>query len=232
MVLVHGTGTDSSIFDQPVGALLAEWRLITPDRRGWGESRPSSEYRRTSIAEQSIEVAGALREREVRDATVVGLGFGAVVALELALAEPDLVARAFMIEPPVFGALSAATGGMSADVEAIREAAVEGGEEAAYELYLKGRLPTLGSGAERYSSYADRGANAARAFLVEIPAVPAWPLDPVRLATLEADVTVVTLPSTPPLLKRAAEAVADRVPGAATFHSTRDGVAAIPELLA
>lgn len=163
---------------------------------------------------------------------MIGLGFGAVVALELALADPDLVARAFLIEPPVFGSLSAATGGMSADVEAIRVAAAEGGEEAAYELFLSGGLHTLGLGAERFADRADRGPTAARAFLVETPAVPAWPLDPVRLVNLEAEVTVVTLPSTPPLLARASETVADRVPGAATIHSSRDGIAAVAGLLA
>ncbi len=173
-----------------------------------------------------------LRSLDAGPATVIGLGFGAVVGLELALAEPDLVARVLMVEPPVFGALSEATEGMSADVEAIRVAAEEGGEEAAYELYLAGELHTLGCGAERYADQADRGPAAARSFLVELPAVPAWPLDPVRLATLEAEVTVVTLPSTPDLLRRAAEAVSDRVPGAETLHSNRDGVQAIAGLLA
>jgi hypothetical protein len=51
------------------------------------------------------------------------------------------------------------------------------------------------------------------------------------LAGLESEITVVTLPSTPALLKRAAEAVADRVPGAETVHSTHDGVQVVPALL-
>jgi pimeloyl-ACP methyl ester carboxylesterase len=231
-LLIHGTGTDSSVFDDSVGSLAGSWRLVTPDRRGWGQSVPADEYRRTSIPEQAIEISSLMRELGIEGATLVGLGFGAVVALEMALAESDLVARAFLIEPPVFGAVSAATEGMSADVEAIRAAAAEGGEEAAYELFLAGELHTLGLGAERFADYAERGPAAARAFLVELPAVPAWPLDPVRLTGLESEITVVTLPSTPALLGRAAEAVADRVPGAETVHSTHDGVAAIPALLA
>lgn len=189
------------------------------------------EYRRTSIAEQSIEIASLLREIDPGPVTAVGLGFGAVVALELCLADPELIVRAFLIEPPVFGAISSATEGMSADVEAIRAAAGEGGEAAAYELFLTGELRTLGLGAERYADYADRGPAAARSFLVELPAVPAWPLDPVRLATLEAEVTVVTLPSTPDLLRWASDAVADRVPGAETVHASRDGIPAIAALI-
>jgi len=230
--MIHGTGTNSSVFDSAVGALADDWRLITPDRRGWGRSVPPDEYRRTSIAEQAIEVSALLRESGAAQATLVGLGFGAVVALEMALADPVLVARAFLIEPPVLGAVSAATEGMSADVEAIREAADQGGEEAAYELYLAGDLHTLGPGAERFADYADRGPSAARSFLVELPAVPAWPLDPVRLAALESEIAVVTLPSTPALLRLAAEKVAEKVPGAITVHAERDGIAAIPSLLA
>jgi pimeloyl-ACP methyl ester carboxylesterase len=229
--LIHGTGTNSSVFDEAVGKLGASWRLITPDRRGWGESIPADEYRRTSIPEQSIEISALLRELGTGAVTVIGLGFGAVIALEMALSEPDLVDRAFLVEPPVFGALSAATAGMSADVEVIRAAADEGGEEAAYELFLAGELRTLGIGAERFADYADRGPTAARAFLVEIPAVPAWSLDPVRLAGLEAEITVVTLPSTPTLLKLAARALGDRVPGAELMPANRDGIEAIPELL-
>ncbi|MCB8914545.1 MAG: alpha/beta hydrolase [Thermoleophilales bacterium] len=232
VLLIHGTGTDSSIFDDAVGALAGNWRLVTPDRRGWGQSVPSDEYRQTSIAEQAIEIASLTRELGIRDATLAGLGFGAVVALEMALADPDLVARAFLVEPPVFAALKEATEGMSADVEAIRTAAADGGEDAAYELFLRGRLRTLGAGAERFAEDADRGPAAPRSFLIEVPAVPAWSLDPVRLAGLEAEITVVTLPSTPPLLARAAETVIDRVPGAEPVHSSRDGVAAIAALLA
>src|SRR5690606_16572340 len=128
-------------------------------------------------------------------------GLGGVVGLELALAEPELIAGVEMIEPPVFGSVTAATEGMSADVAAIRAVAETGGEEAAYGLYLDGELHTLGAGAERFTRFADRGPGPARAFLVEIPAVPAWPLDPVRLAGLEAAVGVVTAPSTPALLE-------------------------------
>lgn len=219
------------MFDSVVGTLAGEWRLITVDRRGWGKSIPADEYRRTSIAEQSIEIASILRELEPGPVTAIGIGLGGVVCLEMALADPDLVARTLLIEPPVFGAISAATEGMSADVDQIRLAASEGGEEAAYELFLSGGLPTLGAGAERFATSADRGRHAARAFLVELPAVPSWPLDPLRLATLEAEVTVVTLPSTPELLRHAADAVTDRVPGAESVRSSRDGMDAVAPLI-
>jgi len=163
---------------------------------------------------------------------VLGVGFGAVVALELALAESELVESAVLVEPPLFDTLTRATEGMSDDVAAIRDAAEEGGEEAVWRLYLTGGLPTLGVGAKRLGgSNADAGPSAAHTLLVELPAVPDWPLDPVRVAELDAPVTVATMPSTPGLLLEAADSLTPRIPGARREAAAEDGVAAIPGLL-
>lgn len=231
VVLIHGTGTGSDVFEPAVDRLAGHFRTITFDRRGWGNSPAEPEYRKTSIAEHSIEAAGTIRRFDPGPVTVVGLGFGAVVALELSLAEPELVATAIMIEPPLFDALPVATGGMSADVAAIRAAADKGGEAAAYELFLKGALPVLGAGAERFLASADRRPAAARTFLVELPAVSAWPLDPVRLASLEAEVTVAVCPSTPPLLIQAADSLIGRIPGAVRTTAGREPAEVPAELL-
>ena len=231
MLLLHATGTDSGWFDPAAGALADHLRIITCDRQGWGSSEPLGDYLRTSIPEQSIEAAGVLKEAGVSETTVVGVGFGAVVALELALAEPAMVKRAILVEPPLFALVTAATEGMSADVGEIREAAEEGGEEAAYELFLNGELPTLGTGADRLGDRADRGPNAAHAFLVELPAIPAWPMEPARIGDLGAEVVVATMPSSTPLLLEAANAVAPRLPEAERVFTGHDGPEAVVELL-
>jgi len=172
-----------------------------------------------------------LKALEISEVAVLGVGFGAVVALELALSEPDLVRSAILVEPPLFGLVTAATGGMSSDVVEIRDAAEAGGKEAAYELFLAGQLHTLGCGAERLGAKADRGPSAPHTFLVELPAVPAWPLDPQRLAAIQAEVQVATTPSTPPLLMKAAEGITPRIPGAQRICTVRDGDEALTELL-
>lgn len=229
--MIHGTGTDAGFFEPVAGSLSEAFRLITYDRRGWGRSNALSDYNRTSIAEQAIEARGLLRDLDIDRVTVLGAGFGAVVALELTLAEPGLVESLVLVEPPLFGLVPSATGGMSADVNEIREAAEEGGKQAAYDLFLDGGLLTLGCGAQRLGNRADRGPEAAHSFLVELPAVPAWPIDPQRLAGIEADVVVATTPSTPPLLGRAAEAINPRIPGSDRIETVRDGDGALTELL-
>ncbi|MDQ2699930.1 MAG: alpha/beta hydrolase [Actinomycetota bacterium] len=229
---MHGTGTHSGYFEPVAGSLAATHRLITYDRLGWGGSEPVGDYTRTSVVEQAITAGGLLRRMEIRGGTVVGVGFGAVVALELALAEPDMVAKVVMVEPPLLGLVTAATEGMSADVAEIREAARGGGERAAYELFLSGELHTLGAGAGRLAAAADRSAMAAHSFLVELPAVPAWPLDAQRLALIEAQTVIATTPSTPPLLLEAADGITPRIPGSSREFTVRDGAAAVQELLA
>jgi pimeloyl-ACP methyl ester carboxylesterase len=189
--------------------------------------------RKTSVAEHSIDAAGVLRAHGEARAEVLGVGFGAVVALELALAEPGLVERAVMVEPPLFGTLTDATEGMSADVAAIREAAERGGRDEVWRLYREGALPTLGAGAGRSGQTGTgAGPSAAMALLVELPAVPAWPLDPVRITKAEPAVTVATTPTSPEILMRAADALVPRLPGAVREGTAGDGPAAAVELLA
>jgi pimeloyl-ACP methyl ester carboxylesterase len=136
---------------------------------------------------------------------VIGVGLGAVIGLEIALAEPRAVRSVALVEPPLFGLLPEATAGLSADVEAIADAVRAGGEREAYDLFLAGGLNCIGPGAERLGQLADQGPRAPRSLLVEIPAVPEWPLDRTRFERLEASLAVVTLGSTPALLARAAD---------------------------
>ncbi len=244
LVLIHGTGTSSAWFEPALPGLSADWRVVTFDRPGWGRSPSPEDYRRTSIAEQAIGAAGVLREQGVERALVLGVGLGSVVALELAQAEPDLVESAVLLEPPLLDTLTGATEGMSVDVAAIRDAADEGGEQAVWRLFLSGGLPTLGAGAERLGEVAaptlpgdgsggaaDHHDDPARTLLVELPAVPAWPLDPVRIAGLDAQVTIATAPSSPALLVEAADALLSRIPGAERAFADADGPAGIAGLL-
>jgi pimeloyl-ACP methyl ester carboxylesterase len=250
VLLIHPTGTSSAWFEPVAGRLADDWQVLTYDRPGWGRSKPPDEYRKTSIAEQAIVAAGVLRDRGVNGVRVLGVGLGAVVALELALAEPVRVESVVMVEPPVFDTLVAATEGMSDDVAAIQDAAAEGGEEAVWRLYLSGGLPTLGAGAERLPGAGEgslpgvggerpsgtagesaAGPAAAHTLLVELPAVPAWPLDPFRIAGLEAPVTIATMPSSPGLLVEAADSLVPRIPEANRVTTEADGPEAVPGLL-
>lgn len=212
--------------------MAREWTVTTVDRPGWGASPPPEDYRNTSIAEQAIAVAGAASGAiEGGRLTVAGFDLGAVIACEIGIGHPEAVERVVMIDPPLFGTLPAATPGISADVESIRSAVEEGGEQAAYELFLAGGLSTLGAGAGQLGILAEREPPAPRSFLVELPAVSAWPLEPGRFSRLSCRVTVGSTPSAPPLLVEAAGAFAARIEAAELIELESDGPSAVAEAL-
>ena len=163
---------------------------------------------------------------------IVGEGLGAVVGLEIALARQDEVAAVAMIDPPVLGLLPAATAGVSTDTEIVRETVEREGPGAAYEVFLAGGLHTLGAGADRLGALADRGGEAARSFLVELPAVPGWSLDPDRFGRLDSVVYLVSLADSPELLREAADSLVGRIPSARRLELGSSGPEASVEALA
>ncbi len=198
--------------------------MTAADRPGWGLSPAPEDYRRTSVAEQATALAPFLSAGA--ETVIVGEGLGGVVGLEIALSIPGEVGPVAMIDPPVFGLLTDATPGVSTDTERIREAVERDGPAAAYELFLTGGLPTLGAGAERLGELADHGPGSARTFLVEIPAVPAWPLDPDRFRRLRVPVLLLSTADSPSLLRRAADSLVDRIPDATRHDLTEVGPSA------
>src|SRR5690242_780153 len=75
VVLLSGWPFDSRSWEPQVHALLAAgYRVIAPDRRGFGRSsRPSTGYDFDTLAE---DVGTLLRELDLRDAAVVGFSLG------------------------------------------------------------------------------------------------------------------------------------------------------------
>ena len=110
------------------------------DRRGWGASSAPDGYRRTTIEEQSEDAAVLLDSIDAGAAVVCGAGVGAVIALDLVMRRPELVAGAVLVEPPLLALLPAATEALSDDRAALQDAVADRGAEGAVELYLSGAL--------------------------------------------------------------------------------------------
>jgi pimeloyl-ACP methyl ester carboxylesterase len=216
VLLIHETGATSAVWE-PLAALLAPaGRVIAYDRAGWGASPAPEGYARTTIGEQAGHAAAIVEERSPDGpVTVCGAGLGAVVALDLCLNRPDLVAGAALVEPPFLAFVPEATDGLSVDAEAMRDAAERGGSAAVLELYLSGGLTTLGAGAERLPPAArDGGPGAATALVAELGAPSAWPLPAAALPAVECPAAIVTGAGTPEVLARAAAGLAAAMPRA------------------
>jgi len=211
VLLIHETAVSSAAWVDLTGAISERRRVIAYDRRGWGESTAPDGYRRTTVEEQSEDAAALLETLEVTEATVCGAGLGAVIALDLLLRHPELVAGAVLIEPPLLQLLPAATEQLSADRRPLEAAAAEG-REAIVELYLSGGLGAMAAGAARLP---DRLTQPARdrpvSLIAELGAVPAWPTPLPQLASVERPSLILTAGSSPPLLREAAATLAGRL---------------------
>jgi pimeloyl-ACP methyl ester carboxylesterase len=210
VLLIHETGASGAIWEPLSTALSERSRAIAYDRRGWGGSSAPEEYRRTTVEEQSEDAAALLEGVAGSPALVYGAGLGSVLALDLLLRRPDLVSAAVLIEPPLLQLLPVATEALSEDRRRI-EGAVAAGEDV-IELYLSGALPALGPGTNRLP---DPMAEAARerpaSVLAELGIAAGWRTALPQLARSERPSAIVTCESTPPLLREASGALAERL---------------------
>jgi pimeloyl-ACP methyl ester carboxylesterase len=211
VLLIHETAASSEVWGTVREAISGRARAISYDRRGWGRSTAPYGYRRTTVEEQSEDAAALIESLGVGPVTACGAGVGAVLALDLLLRRPELVGAAVLVEPPVLQLLPAATEALSDDRRRLETAATAG--EDVIDLYLSGGLPALGPGVARLPEELRASARERPASVVaEMGLASSWRLPLQRLARVDRATAIVTGPSTPPLLREAASALARRLP--------------------
>jgi pimeloyl-ACP methyl ester carboxylesterase len=209
-LLIHETAANASVWDAVAEVLAADARALSYDRRGWGKSTAPENYRRTTVEEQSEDAVSVLESAEAAPAVIVGAGIGAMLALDLLLRRPDLVVATVLVEPPMLQLLPIATEALSDDRRRLEAAAAAG--EDAIGLYLSGGLPTLGAEVSRLPEQLVATARERPGSVIaEMGIAAAWRTPLPRLAAAERPSTIVTAPSTPPLLREAAAALAGRL---------------------
>jgi len=103
VVFLHAGVADRRMWDAQVAALeraAADYRTVAFDRRGFGETPHVEE--RYSHVDDLRAVLGAVGERE--PAILVGCSQGGRIALDAALAFPDLVRALVLVAPAISGA--------------------------------------------------------------------------------------------------------------------------------
>ena len=89
VVLLHGLASTSRIWDLTAPLLARDFSVIAVDQRGHGDSgKPDEGY---DFASVGGDVAALLEGRGIERPVVVGHSWGADVALELAVARPELL---------------------------------------------------------------------------------------------------------------------------------------------
>ena len=214
VLLVHETATSSAAWGPVAKRIAREARAVAYDRRGWGASSAPEGYRRTTIEEQSEDAAVLLESLGAAPAVVCGAGVCAVIALDLIMRRPELVAGGVLVEPPLMALLPEATEALSEDRTAIHDAVADRGAEGAVALYLSGGLSALGAGAGRLPTALTADARQRpRILFAELGCPADWSMPLLQLASAERPSLIVTAASTPYLLREAAKALGARLAG-------------------
>ncbi|MBD2860224.1 alpha/beta hydrolase [Spongiibacter sp. KMU-158] len=88
VVLLHGLGGSSRDWAPQTGHLSKNYRVISIDMRGHGQSdSPDSDYDMEIIAQETHEVLSAL---SITSAHIIGISMGGMLAFEVAIQNPEL----------------------------------------------------------------------------------------------------------------------------------------------
>lgn len=96
VLLLHGLGVSSASWELQIPALVqANYRLLVPDGRGFGQSSyPGGSH---SIHDMAGDMAALLEKLAIPGAHVVGISMGGTLALEMALSWPERVKKLVLV---------------------------------------------------------------------------------------------------------------------------------------
>lgn len=149
VVLVHGSWGDADNWVRVVPGLAEQATVITYDRRG--HSRSEDLLTQGSVYEDAADLAGLIEGLGLAPAYVCGSSYGALIALRLAAARPELVRGLALHEPPGVALLLAdpdlrpVATAFDAGIAPVRELLEAAESAAAAELFVE--TVTMGPGA-------------------------------------------------------------------------------------
>jgi pimeloyl-ACP methyl ester carboxylesterase len=97
LVCLHSREGSSRSFGRFLPEIAADRSVYAPDLPGFGESDPAPSLGHSDAARAILDLAADLRLRQI---DVLGVRFGAAVALDLAAARPELVRRLVLVGAP------------------------------------------------------------------------------------------------------------------------------------
>jgi len=101
LVLVHGFGCDQSMWRQVIPYFAADWRVVTYDLTGMGQSDLSAydPQRYADLEAHAEDLLAILDDLDLDDAVLVGHSIGATIALLAANRAPERVSRIVLVSP-------------------------------------------------------------------------------------------------------------------------------------
>jgi pimeloyl-ACP methyl ester carboxylesterase len=206
VLVVHGMAADALTWAPAAAALAAEGRrVVTYDRRGYGGSGVPQPYTGTTVAEQSADALAVLDAAGIDAATIAGDGFGALVALDLALRLPSRVTALVAVDVPLLALVPDAAQGMAEERLRLEDALRAGGRPAAIAGWLDGRVD---------ADALARAQASAAGFFADYAGLASLPVTRRALRGIEVPAAVVTGAAADADLVTAADALAGLLPHA------------------
>jgi pimeloyl-ACP methyl ester carboxylesterase len=215
LVLVHGTASTRASWDELLELVSGSFRTVRYDRRGYGAS---SELGATRVEHHGDDLIELVRELGAGPALVCGHSFGALVALDVLLREPELVRAAVLVEPPMLWLASSGAEAMARMHAAREEVATVSGAVAAitrFSLELCGQRGLAAAGRER----GEESLRHPRAFAADLEAAASWSVAPADLESIAKPVVLVAGVHTAAHWREPSEALARLIPGAALHEA-------------
>jgi pimeloyl-ACP methyl ester carboxylesterase len=130
LVLIHGLGLTSSLWQAHLPALCASYRVLNYDLYGHGKSRPAE--RPLNLSVFADQIAGLLEETVMGPAHLVGFSIGGMINRRVAMDHPDLVRSLVILNSPHDRGVQ-----MQQAVEARARQALDQGAEATLQAALE-----------------------------------------------------------------------------------------------
>ena len=216
VLLIHGGVFADWFVPVAVEAELADYRLIRVRRAGY--TRAPAPAHHLTIDDHARHCAALLDHLGLESVHVVGHSSGALVAIALATARPDLVCGLVLVEPARAGGSWPATAEAREQLEPLMEAARVGDLRMAFHAFMSivcgvdyQDVLDASLGPDGLPKWEDESAFF---FTNEIPAVLHWPFDEAAASRVQQRAIVVQGGNSPPLVHQAVAQVADWIPNA------------------
>ena len=95
VMFLHGAGVDHRMWASQIDAFAPQYRVLTLDLRGHGQSRPAGHYSFDAVVEDCFALLDRLN---VERAFVIGLSMGGNVAQEMAFKRPERIAAMICLD--------------------------------------------------------------------------------------------------------------------------------------
>ena len=221
LLFVHGVGTSGELWAEDLAALSDDCRLVVYDRRGYGASgdSPRDWEAHCDDAIALIEALGAA------PVVLVGYSGGSIVALDLALRRPELVAGVVLLDP-AFNVKRCLTPRLVRTLLSAKALERLRGPRAGAARWMRyvGSYPDGGSAFDRASpERRERLLSNSEAIFADLGSGGGEHIDESRLAEIGVPVTIVDAALSPLFLRRSCRRLRRLMPQARSVTLERSG---------